>query len=154
MFFMRQKSNFYFKRHFKLLYDKNICLTSDGFMEWVKDYDNLPFKDYVFSNKNYDYIITSSLNRAIKSANYYSGKQIIQTPLFDEVKIAPIFKTHKKLPLTFWLFSARLAWLFFHKSQPENILQTIKRAKECKEFLKSFNGDVLVISHGFFMVVL
>lgn len=141
------------QRHFKLDYNKNIYLTSNEFSEWIENYDILPFKNPVFSDKNHSVMVTSTLQRAINSANYYKYERLISSELFNEVKIAPPFQTNLKLPLWFWLFSARLAWLFCHKSQPETVLQTIKRAKECSEFLKNLNGEVLVISHGFFMAI-
>lgn len=142
----------YFLRHFKVKDSSNSWLNSEEFDKWVKDYDTfeLEYSDIVLP-KNLDKIYVSSQIRAIKSADFLNLDYEIDD-LLVEVPIKSFINTKSKLPKWLWLFTGRLAW-FFNFKQIEKKKETDKRVED---FIKNLdiNSNILIISHGFFMMLL
>lgn len=142
----------YFLRHFKVKDNSKSWLNSEEFNQWVKSYDTFELEyNSVVLPKNIDKIYVSSQNRAIKSADFLNLNYKIND-LLVEVPIKSFIYTKFKLPKWLWLFVGRLAW-FFNFKQIENKKETDKRVED---FIKNLdiNSNILIISHGFFMMLL
>lgn len=142
----------YFLRHFKVKDSSKSWLNSDEFDNWVKDYDTfeLEYSDIVLP-KNIDKIYVSSQNRAIKSADFLNLDYEIND-LLVEVPIKSFINTKFKLPKWLWLFLGRVAW-FLNFKQNETKKETNKRVEYFIQNL-DMTGNILIISHGFFMMLL
>ena len=142
----------YFLRHFRVKDSSSNWLNSEEFDKWVKGYDTfeLEYNDVVLP-KNIDKIYVSSQIRAIKSADFLNLDYEIDD-LLVEVPIKSFINTKFKLPKWLWLFAGRLAW-FFNFKQIETKKETNKRVED---FIKNLdmNDNILIISHGFFMMLL
>ena len=144
--------NIYLFRHFKVKDSSSSWLNSNEFDKWVKDYDTfeLEYSDIVLS-KNIDKIYVSSQNRAIKSADFLNLDYEIND-LLVEVPIKSFINTKFKLPKWLWLFFGRVAW-FFNLKQLETKEETNERIENFIQNL-DMNSNILIISHGFFMMLL
>lgn len=144
--------NIYFLRHFKVKDSSSNWLNSKEFEKWVKDYDSfeLQYSDIVLP-KDIDKIYVSSQNRAIKSADFLNLDYEIND-LLVEVPIKSFIDTKFKLPKWLWLFVGRLTW-FFNFKQIETKNETDKRVEKFIQNLDMSN-NILIISHGFFMMLL
>lgn len=142
----------YFLRHFKVKDSSKNWLNSDEFDKWVKDYDTfaLEYSDIVLP-KNIDKIYVSSQNRAIKSADFLNLDYEIND-LLVEVPIKSFINTKFKLPKWLWLFVGRAAW-FLNFKQNETKKETNKRVEYFIQNL-DMTANILIISHGFFMMLL
>ena len=142
----------YFLRHFKVKDSSKSWLNSNEFDKWVKDYDTfeLEYSDIVLP-KNIDKIYVSSQNRAIKSADFLNFDYEIND-LLVEVPIKSFINTKFKLPKWLWLFFGRVAW-FFNLKQIETKEETNARIENFIQNL-DMNSNILIISHGFFMMLL
>ncbi len=144
-------------RHFKVSCDKQLFMNSDDFEKWVIKYD---ISDIIENDVKVDHIIwnkcfSSDLPRAVRTSEAIYKGEIVTTVLLREVTLCPIFKTKIKLPYIFWCISARVAWHFQHRSQPEIKKATLKRVDSFISSLDPISNDnVLVVCHGFIMKVL
>lgn len=142
----------YFLRHFKVKDNSKSWLNSEEFNQWVKSYDTFELEyNSVVLPKNIDKIYVSSQNRAIKSADFLNFNYKIND-LLVEVPIKSFIYTKFKLPKWLWLFVGRLAW-FFNLKQLETKEETNERIENFIQNL-DMNSNILIISHGFFMILL
>ena len=142
----------YFLRHFKVKDNSKSWLNSEEFNQWVKSYDTFELEyNSVVLPKNIDKIYVSSQNRAIKSADFLNLNYKIND-LLVEVPIKSFIYTKFKLPKWLWLFVGRLAW-FFNLKQLETKEETNERIENFIQNL-DMNSNILIISHGFFMMLL
>lgn len=142
----------YFLRHFKVKDNSKSWLNSEEFNQWVKSYDTFELEyNSVVLPKNIDKIYVSSQNRAIKSADFLNLNYKINN-LLVEVPIKSFIYTKFKLPKWLWLFVGRLAW-FFNLKQLETKEETNERIENFIQNL-DMNSNILIISHGFFMILL
>jgi broad specificity phosphatase PhoE len=142
----------YFLRHFKVKDNSKSWLNSEEFNQWVKSYDTFELEyNSVVLPKNIDKIYVSSQNRAIKSADFLNLNYKIND-LLVEVPIKSFIYTKFKLPKWLWLFVGRLAW-FFNLKQFETKEETNERIENFIQNL-DMNSNILIISHGFFMILL
>ena len=142
----------YFLRHFKVKDNSKSWLNSEEFNQWVKSYDTFELEyNSVVLPKNIDKIYVSSQNRAIKSADFLNLNYKINDLLVD-VPIKSFIYTRFKLPKWLWLFVGRLAW-FFNLKQLETKEETNERIENFIQNL-DMNSNILIISHGFFMILL
>lgn len=142
----------YFLRHFKVKDNSKSWLNSEEFNQWVKSYDTFELEyNSVVLPKNIDKIYVSSQNRAIKSADFLNLNYKIND-LLVEVPIKSFIYTKFKLPKWLWLFVGRLAW-FFNLKQLETKEETNERIENFIQNL-DMNSNILIISHGFFMILL
>jgi broad specificity phosphatase PhoE len=145
-------------RHFKVNYHKNFFMTSKEFKEWEEIYNTSDVirKDVELMGVNWDKCYSSTLIRAITTAQHVYKEDIAKNDLIRETIIDPIFKTDLKLPYWFWAVSGRIAWFFNHKSQQENKTITKDKAKQFIDLLldeakKEGTENILIVTHGFFM---
>lgn len=142
----------YFLRHFKVKDNSKSWLNSEEFNQWVKSYDTFELEyNSVVLPKDIDKIYVSSQNRAIKSADFLNLNYKIND-LLVEVPIKSFIYTRFKLPKWLWLFVGRLAW-FFNLKQLETKEETNERIENFIQNL-DMNSNILIISHGFFMILL
>ena len=142
----------YFLRHFKVKDNSKSWLNSEEFNQWVKSYDTFELEyNSVVLPKDIDKIYVSSQNRAIKSADFLNLNYKIND-LLVEVPIKSFIYTKFKLPKWLWLFVGRLAW-FFNRKQLETKEETNERIENFIQNL-DMNSNILIISHGFFMILL
>lgn len=142
----------YFLRHFKVKDNSKSWLNSEEFNQWVKSYDTFELEyNSVVLPKDIDKIYVSSQNRAIKSADFLNLNYKIND-LLVEVPIKSFIYTKFKLPKWLWLFVGRLAW-FFNLKQLETKEETNERIENFIQNL-DMNSNILIISHGFFMILL
>jgi broad specificity phosphatase PhoE len=143
-------------RHFKVNYQKKLFMTSKQFKQWEENYNTSEVikNDVELMGIKWDKCYSSTLIRAIITAQHVYKDEIVQNDLIRETIIDPIFKSNLKLPYWFWAVSGRLAWYFNHKSQEEN--KTITKAKKFVDLLldeiqKESKENILIVTHGFFM---
>ena len=141
-------------RHFRVKDSSKKLLNSKEFNEWVEDYDRFDLEGLdVKIDKNIEVFITSQKRRAILTAEKLKLKSI-ESNLFNEVETEAFIDTKIKLSKTLWLFIARVLW-YFNLTKLETRNDSIKRAKDAIEFLKSLKKEsCLIVSHGFFMKIL
>jgi len=145
-------------RHFKVNCHKSLFMTSKEFKEWEENYNK---SDVIRNNVElrgikWDKCYSSTLIRAIVTAQHVYKGNIVKNDLIRETIIDPIFKSNFKLPYWFWAVSGRLAWYFNHKSQEENKILTKDKARK---FVKTLldeakiegTENILIVTHGFFM---
>jgi len=145
-------------RHFKVNCHKILFMTSKEFKEWEENYNK---SDVIINNVElrgikWDKCYSSTLIRAIVTAQHVYKGNIVKNDLIRETIIDPIFKINFKLPYWFWAVSGRLAWYFNHKSQEENKILTKDKARKFVEALideAKIEGteNILIVTHGFFM---
>ncbi|HEX9027003.1 MAG TPA: histidine phosphatase family protein [Clostridium sp.] len=145
-------------RHFKVNCHKSLFMTSKEFKEWEENYNK---SDVIINNVElrgikWDKCYSSTLIRAIVTAQHVYKDNIVKNDLIRETIIDPIFKSNFKLPYWFWAVSGRLAWYFNHKSQEENKILTKDKARKFVETLldeAKMEGteNILIVTHGFFM---
>lgn len=145
-------------RHFKVNCRKKFFMTSKEFKDWEESYNNsdITRNNVELMNIKWDKCYSSTLMRAVKTAEDVYKGDIVKEDLIRETIIDPIFKSNLKLPYWFWAISARLAWYFNHSSQKENKRITVKKTKEFVDILESNaekegSQNILIITHGFFM---
>ena len=141
-------------RHFKVITDEKALLSSSEFAKAMEKYDRAPIRGngLKIDSSDWDVCYSSTLPRAITTAeSIFSGK-IIKTDLLIEVPISPFTRKNIKLPSFIWHIGSRLAWYKSHNSQRENIHGTKKRIKMFYDTIKnSGNNRILVVSHGYFL---
>lgn len=145
-------------RHFKVNYQKKFFMTSKEFKEWEENYNKSDVikKDVELMGVMWDKCYSSTLIRAMITAQHVYKENIVHNDLIRETIIDPIFHSDVKLPYWFWAVSGRLAWYFNHKSQEENKKITIEKARQFVDLLldgaiKEGNNNILIVTHGFFM---
>jgi broad specificity phosphatase PhoE len=133
-------------------------MTSKEFKIWEENYNirGVIRKDVELMGINWDKCYSSTLIRAITTAQHVYNDNIIQNDLIRETIIDPIFKSNLKLPYWFWAIGGRIAWYFNHKSQQENKSITREKAEKfvdllLSEAIKEGTENILIVTHGFFM---
>jgi broad specificity phosphatase PhoE len=104
---------------------------------------------------DYSLCFSSSMKRAVETAQIVFNGEIIVTEELVEVEMKSLFETNRKWSFTFWKVMSRVGWIFNLKRMPETRKQTEKRAAQ---FLSKLSGykdnkdiNILLVTHGFFM---
>lgn len=142
-------------RHFKVnMKPGEGVLTPAEFEKVMNNYDSADVtpNNLKINNADWDICYSSSLPRALKTAQTIYGGEIITTDLLREVPILPFTKRNFVLPAFIWHTAARIAWFKNKPSQPEGKLQTEERINKFLETINFSNYQrILIVSHGFFM---
>lgn len=141
-------------RHFEVINTPKKYMTNKDFEKWVEEYDQAEIKLQSDLTKESDWEIcfSSDLPRAENTANYIFEGEVIKTELLREILIAPFTKCKIVLPHTIWLALGRIAFLFSHQSQPENVDETKNRVQKFLAEVTSLSAsNVLIVTHGFLM---
>jgi broad specificity phosphatase PhoE len=133
-------------------------MTSKEFKEWEENYNKSDVikNDVELMEITWDKCYSSTLVRALVTAQHVYKEKIVTNDLIRETIIDPIFKSNFKLPYWFWAVSGRVAWYFNHKSQEENRTITKEKARQFVDLLQEESEiegseNILVVTHGFFM---
>lgn len=142
-------------RHFKVnIKPGEGKLSSSQFEEAMKNYDfaDVTSNGLIINKNEWDICYSSSLPRAVKTAQTIYNGEIITTDLLREVPILPFTKRNIILPSFIWHTAARIAWFKNKPSQPEGKIQTQKRVEEFLNLINSSGKEnILIVSHGFFL---
>ncbi|MFH1511115.1 MAG: histidine phosphatase family protein [Candidatus Woesearchaeota archaeon] len=144
-------------RHWQVDYTFPKYIDSDGLVKTLQCYNaaRLTPCSSRFCSKHWDVCYTSDSYRALATtAKTYNGATV-KTRLLREIPVRPFFFRGIKLPITLWRFLFRMAWLLNYKT-PETKSQTQKRARMFlrKYCLANDSANILVITHGFYMLTL
>lgn len=141
-------------RHFKVITKGKTFLSSKEFAKAMLYYDVAPVKPngLKINPSDWDICYSSTLPRAITTAETIYKEEIIKNELLVEVPISPFTKLNIKLPISLWHIGARIAWAKSHKSQIEDINGTRERIhKFYKHIEKSGHERILIVAHGYFL---
>lgn len=144
-------------RHFKVDIKIPRMVNSEEYSSIVKQYSESPVLENEVDLKNikWDKCYSSTMTRAINTAEAIFKGEILKYDHIKEVDAGPLFNTNIKLPVKFWDVASRIGWFLNHKSQPENKNYTRKQVKEFVDILlQEKEENVLVVCHGFIMISL
>ena len=102
-------------------------------------------------------VYVSAARRAKETAGQLFALQeedLIETPLLNEVPLAPFTGTDRRLPLAVWDAAARVQWALGIRRQPEIRRESRARADALIDMLEADGRDCFVVTHGFFLHVL
>jgi broad specificity phosphatase PhoE len=142
-------------RHFRV---KDGCekklFSSSEIDAWVELYDRYDLDYHDISLPKVEKVYTSALSRAKRSAEYL-GVSYEENPLFNEVSAKAFVDTSFKFPKFLWLFLGRVYWTMGWVKRSESKAETFARAHKAVEMLLAQKEKrILLVSHGFFMIVL
>ncbi|MBG9733310.1 histidine phosphatase family protein [Paenibacillus alvei] len=142
-------------RHFKVQYEPETkWMTSAEFNHWVEQYDQAEviLGDPPADNIAWSICVSSDLPRAVTTAEYIHQGGIMATNRLREIGMKAVFHTKMKLPHSFWMILARLAWSFSHPSQEEKKQDTLRRIREVTDWIEeNCQSNVLIVCHGALM---
>lgn len=138
----------YLIRHFKVKDTKKYWMNSAQFEQWVKAYDTFEL-DYTHVDfPPVKKIYTSTCQRAIKTADFFSC-DYQTSDLLVEVDAKAFMKTSLLLPKWLWLIVARVQW-YFNLSKGENRIDTLQRIEQFFHTC-DMGQEMVMITHGFVM---
>lgn len=144
-------------RHFKVDIKMPRLANSEEYANLVKKYSESPVleNEVDLKNINWSKCYSSTMKRAIITAEAIFKGEILKFDHIREVDAAPLFMTNLQLPVKFWDVASRIGWFANHKSQPENKNYTRKQVKEFVDILlQEKEENILVVCHGFLMISL
>ena len=142
-------------RHGKPLSAANTKLSSEGFKQWVTDYDISELDPQSHPQQRIDlshyHVISSDLKRAIDSTIHYCGHQPIASfELYREMDI-PFYPSSLTLRAWTWVYWNRLRWILGKPGPFESFLQAKDRAKRAAKELEHLANEhkrVALFAHG------
>jgi broad specificity phosphatase PhoE len=142
-------------RHFKVVIDPGKRKLSPAeFAEAMQNYDSAPVSrnQLVLNPGDWDICYSSTLPRAVATAEKIFNGRIIKSDLLIEVPISPFTNRNIKLPSFVWHIGARIAWFRSHTSQVEDIKATKMRIEKLYDMIKASGCErILLVSHGYFL---
>ncbi len=148
-----KKMKVYIIRHFKVKHTWKKNCTSAEFDEDCRLYDTAPIEIMRnFAEYKAEKVYISTLERSFITARAIFGKRdFCKSNLIHEVPLKSAFDSNRRFPLGLWYFLGRMQWLCNNKRQPESRLETKRRAATFVRKLPVRDGDIAVVTHGFFM---
>ncbi len=144
-------------RHFKVERRAPTHCNSEEYDRSISEYNSADIipRNLTISPGDYPVCYASTMKRAVETArNVYDG-EIIVTGELVEIPLRSIFNTTFRLPFKLWNVINRMGWLFNSKNVRETKHQSRERAvRFLSRLLESNDGNrnVLIVSHGLFMV--
>ncbi|WP_201716495.1 histidine phosphatase family protein [Rossellomorea arthrocnemi] len=142
-------------RHFKVKrgYPASF-VTSEELMKWVEEYDASGVEENKVDLKDIDWksCYSSDLSRAQITAQAIYNGDISFLEELREIRLSPLFRYKKKLPLFVHLSIIRIAWWFNHRSQPESRREIEERISLVVDKVIQEGKDVLIVGHGGIMM--
>jgi len=142
-------------RHFKVrhTYPKTLLVGYDELLQWFDHYNgaDIEYQDVRPCGVAWEKCYSSSLPRALKTAERLFSGDIIRRDDLVELNLLPLMNTYPKLPLLLW------AVLLRNKSRASNPITDAFSARMgafVDELLRANDQHVLVASHGFVMMFL
>lgn len=144
-------------RHFKVNRRAPKHCNSEEYDRSISEYDraDIIIQNVAVSPADYPVCYASSMKRAVETAREVYDNEIIFTDELVEIPLRSIFKTTFKLPFKLWNVINRLGWAFNSKKVPEPKHRSRERAvRFLEKILESNDGNqnILIVSHGLFMV--
>ena len=100
-------------------------------------------------------VYVSSTRRAKETAALlFPGIAVKETPLLNEVPLRSCKDTTARHSLRYWQLWGRLQWWLGSARQPETRKETVARADEVIALIERESKDVILLSHGFFLLTL
>ena len=142
-------------RHFKVTrgYPSSF-VSSKELMKWVEEYDASDVEKNIIDlqDTRWKGCYSSDLSRArVTAESVYEG-EISYLKELREIRLSPLFKSKRKLPLLLHLTFIRLAWWFNHRSQPESKREIKERISGVVDRIIREGEDVLIVGHGGIMM--
>lgn len=144
-------------RHFKVDHHPPAWCDSEEYNGLVLEYDHSPIIPQSFNGagEGYKVCYCSHLSRARETAEHVFDKEIIVKKALEEIPLRAIFNTRFKLPFRFWHIINRIGWARNSARAAETRKQSMERAARLlDEILTSSHENVLIVSHGLFMLSL
>lgn len=144
-------------RHFRVKHTFPVFCNSENYeIEYVKYEDaNIFCNNSDFPVKDYSVCYSSDKKRALNTAKMIFKRNINITSDLVEVPIKAIFKIKIKIPFIFWNILHRFFWFLNSKKLSETRKDTRARAVEfLAKICKSNKENILIVTHGFFMLSL
>lgn len=142
-------------RHFKVTrgYPASF-VTSEELMKWVEEYDASDVEENLIDLHDIVWkgCYSSDLSRARVTAEAVYGEDISYLEELREIRLSPLFKSKRRLPLFLHLTFIRLAWWFNHRSQPESKREVKERISGVVDRIIREGEDVLIVGHGGIMM--
>ncbi len=145
-------------RHAKVDMDNTQKISSLSMKDWVKTYDmaelcseSKPTQKIIDVVKNRDVVITSSLKRAIDSANVLGTDIYESNALFNEASIPDVQIAFLKFKPKTWLVILRVLLLFGLGKKDASLKASKLQAKEAVKRLLELTDtheNVVLIGHG------
>lgn len=143
-------------RHAKVDMEWEKSYDSQGWDEANQAYNEAPIKEireHIKSDKFKVYI--SSLPRTRATANGLFGeRELIETPLLNEVPNHAAIETGLKLPKWLWVAGGRVQWYMNSPRQWETRKMTKERAEKLVKMLLEKNEDCVLVTHEFYLYTL
>jgi hypothetical protein len=144
-------------RHGKPTSADNPVLNAYEYTKWIRRYNwsdvaNNSRPENIDENINSCYVVSSDLNRAIHSANIYTGqppKEI--SKIYREMEI-PRYKLPCRLKAFTWVYLCRVFWLLGFKGSFESFQLAKSRAELAADkliILATEKGKVVLFGHGY-----
>ena len=145
-------------RHAKVDIDNSHKINASSLSSWIEEYDSapihtesLPSCETIKHVQCSDVVLTSTLKRAIDSANVLGGEVVEQNKLFNEAAIPEVSIPYLKLKPKSWLVVLRLM-LFLGLGKKDTSLKASKvQAKEAVKILLEYvtkHNHVVLVGHG------
>jgi len=144
-------------RHGKPTSLDNPVVNASEYIKWIRRYNLSNVSDnsrpeFVNTELKSFYLISSHLNRAIHSAEIYTGRKPDHiSPLFKEIEI-PRYKLPLKFKAMTWVYLCRVLWLLGLKgsfeSYPSAKIRAELAAEQLIELAKE-NGKIVLFGHGY-----
>ena len=137
-------------RHALVDVNKNERISAKDLKAWVDKYDvtalhpnSIPSEELHKVVNEADFLVTSTLTRAIKSANFFEKKIDEKNALFNELSLPKISIPYFEFKANTWLIILRLVMFFTNKQHAE-----IKKASNYLLELSSKHEKVVLVGHG------
>jgi broad specificity phosphatase PhoE len=142
-------------RHFKVkhAYPKTFLVGYDELLQWFDHYNiaDIEPQDVGPCGVAWEKCYSSSMPRALQTAQCLFSGDIIQRDDLVELNLLPLMNSYSRRPLLLW------ALLLRSKSRASNRITdefSAKMGAFVDELLRANDGNVLVASHGFVMMFL
>ena len=142
-------------RHQKVDFTWPSWCSSSEFDRACKEYDIAEIIPTSECDFNRQAVYVSGMKRSLDTAKalFPKGTFFVMENI-REVMMCSFADYNGKLPLWMWNIMGRIQWKFGVKRQPESFRQTQKRAIDAIDFLENKNRDCVLVTHGFFMIIL
>ena len=137
-------------RHALVDVNKNEKISAKDLKAWVEKYDvtalhpkSIPSEELGKIVNEADFLVTSTLIRAIKSANFFEKKIDEKNAIFNELSLPHITIPYFKFKGKTWLIILRLVMFFRNQQHSE-----IEKASNYLLELSSKHEKVVLVGHG------
>jgi len=138
-------------RHAEPIVSSDEVISGRDFISWVQKYNESGIRISQLAVEKEELVHTSTLIRSYETGMLI-GKEVIRNRLFREAEIPLLSFPAVHLKAKFWLFVARLLWLFGFRKNCESFKDAKKRAEEIVDKIELLGFDakrMVLVGHGF-----